>query len=299
MQRTEGDTWDIVSSVGRTALGVATFRAVESGRADRVVQDDYARLFVEAAGDERFNAILADPSQLGGNMFPHMVGPRTRFFDEFFEEATADGISQAVIVAAGLDSRAYRLNWSTGATVFEIDKPAVLEFKDRVLAEHAARPRAARRTVAADLREDWPAALTAAGFDPKTPTAWTAEGLLPYLPGTAADALFQRIDALSAPGSRLAAHGGPGGPDFQKFREFAQQQAERNGFGDQTPFDLWYNDKRADPMEWLAEHGWTVRGLSVTELFHSCGREIPTTPNTPPEFSALRDRITFWSAVKA
>ena len=109
-----------------------------------------------------------------------------------------------MILASGLDTRAYRLPWPADTVVFEIDQPEVIAFKSRTLAELGAEPTAERRTVAIDLREDWPSALQAAGFDPTQPTAWIAEGLLIYLPPDAQDRLFDDITALSAPGSRIA-----------------------------------------------------------------------------------------------
>ena len=113
--------------------------------------------------------------------FPRLYGVQTRFFDDFFSSAGEAGIRQAVIVAAGLDSRAYRLEWPDGTTVFEVDLPKVLEFKARVLGERGATPKARRIEVAADLRTDWPTPLKAAGFDPHGASAWSVEGILPYL----------------------------------------------------------------------------------------------------------------------
>ena len=121
------------------------------------------------------------------------IAVRTRYFDDFFAEATAAGIRQAVILASGLDTRAYRLDWPDGTVVYEIDQPQVIEFKTRTLADLGAAPSADRRTVGIDLRDDWPAALRAAGFDPTQPTAWIAEGLLVYLPPEAQDRLFDNI----------------------------------------------------------------------------------------------------------
>ena len=126
-----------------------------------------------------------------------MMGVRTRFFDEFFLAAANDGIRQAVILASGLDARAYRLPWPAGTTVFEIDQARVIEFKSDTLAEIGATPTADRRAVPVDLRHDWPAALRAAGYDPSKPTAWSAEGLLPFLPPDAQDRLLDNITALS------------------------------------------------------------------------------------------------------
>src|SRR6202000_933978 len=134
---------------------------------------------------------------------------RTKFFDEFFLDATNAGIRQAVILASGLDARAYRLPWPDGTMVYEIDQPQVIEFKSRALAELGAAPHSARKAVAVDLRDDWPSALLQAGFDPDQPSAWSAEGLLGYLPPEAQDRLLDTITALSAPGSRIATESKP------------------------------------------------------------------------------------------
>ena len=128
------------------------------------------------------------------------MGVRTKYFDEYFVEATDNGVRQVVILASGLDSRAYRLPWPDGTVVYEIDQPQVIEFKTTTLAGIGAQPTATRRTVAIDLRADWPTALQAAGLDTTAPTAWLAEGLLIYLPPDAQDRLFDNITALSAPG---------------------------------------------------------------------------------------------------
>ena len=130
---------------------------------------------------------------------------RTHFFDDFFTAAAAAGIRQVVILASGLDSRAYRLDWPAGTTVYEIDQPKVLEYKSPTLAEHGVQPSASAARWPMDLRHDWPKALREAGFDAVEPTAWLAEGLLMYLPADAQDRLFAQITELSAPGSRIAA----------------------------------------------------------------------------------------------
>jgi methyltransferase (TIGR00027 family) len=298
--RSDGDTWDIVSSVGRTALGVATYRAIESERPDALIHDEFARWFVEAAGDEFFIDALEHPESVGErNVIAHTLGPRTKFFDDYFLDAANAGVRQAVILASGLDARAYRLNWPAGTGVFEIDQAKVLEFKDRVIVEHGGRPTADRVAVAVDLRDDWPAALAAAGFDSSAPTAWSAEGLLPYLPGAAQDALFVHIDRLSVPGSRLAAHGGASG-GMKKFLETARKYFDHSPFGENQPADLWYDDERADPLEWLTERGWTVRSFPMDELITSYGRPLPLLPaDLPPELIAMRNRAAFWSAIRA
>ncbi|RDI46430.1 class I SAM-dependent methyltransferase [Nocardia mexicana] len=288
--RTDGDTWDIVSSVGATALGVATFRAIETARTDAMIRDDCARLFVEAAGDPHFIETIDDPPTDGPVL--RMIGLRTTFFDEFFGAATDAGIRQAVIVASGLDARAYRLQWPAGGTLYEIDQPKVLEFKQRVLADHGIAPGVELRSVPVDLRDDWPGALAAAGFDPDLPTAWSAEGLLPYLPGAAQDSLFERIDALSAPGSRVSVECFTGRPDLARFSAIEQAQFDRNPFGDLDVSELFYDDDRADPAQWLSEHGWSVRADSVADLATHYHQPVPELPAEAEHMSAATAYLT-------
>lgn len=293
--RTDGDVWDIVSSVGLTALGVATFRALEAADPDPLIQDDYAPLFVEAAGEPHFTGLLADPPPLAGTpLVPGFMGFRTKFFDELFLSAVANGVRQAVIVAAGLDARAYRLDWPTGTTVFEIDQPKVLEFKEKVLVEHDARPKADRRAVAVDLREDWPAALEAAGFDPDKPTVWSAEGLLPYLPGAAQDALFEQIVELSALGSRLGVESFVTGTDVKRFATIESKYFDKSLFGDIDLAELFYDDERADPVQWLTESGWSVQTFSPAELASAYGRSAPQLPD---ELTELWQQPRYLTAV--
>jgi methyltransferase (TIGR00027 family) len=274
--RTDGDSWDIVSSVGKTALGVAAFRALETTCADPLIRDEYASLFVHAAGDSNFITLVGDPSLLGESaVFPGLMGFRTKFFDDFFLAAALEGIRQMVIVAAGLDARAYRLDLPSDTVVFEIDQPKVLEFKDFVLTEHDAKSQADRRIVEADLREDWPAALEAAGFDRTAPTAWSAEGLLPYLPAQAQDDLFERIHDLSAPGSRLAVETFAPSADPEEIRSIEQKFFVRNPFGDLDVVQLFYLGDRSDPVEWLTTREWRVDSTDPIELASNYGRPYP------------------------
>ncbi|MDG3014474.1 SAM-dependent methyltransferase [Speluncibacter jeojiensis] len=292
--RTAGDSWDIVSSVGLTALGVATFRALESARDDALITDEFARWFVEAAGDQHFLEMLAEPSRFESTpFFPGTMGIRTKFFDDYFLAAAADGATQAVIVAAGLDARAFRLEWPTGTTVFEIDQPKVLQFKQEVLDEHGAQPRVDRRTVAVDLRDDWPAALETAGFSPERPSAWSAEGLLAYLPGPAHDALFGRINELSDAGSHLAVDGFGSGADIRRFQEIRRKYLDQNPFGNIDISQLFYDDTRAEPAEWLTEHGWRVQTRSPLDLAAQYGRDVP---DLPDDLREMAERPTYLTA---
>ncbi len=203
MARTDDDSWDITEGVGATALGVAWSRSQESTTECPLFTDPYAQLFIDAAMERGWQQppkyMIDRIRSIGG-----YAASRTKWFDEFFIAAGANGIDQAVILAAGLDARAWRLPWVDGTVVYEIDQPKVLEFKTQTLAQHDAQPSVSRYVaVPIDLRHDWPKALRDAGFDAAVPTAWAAEGLLPYLPADAQDLLFERISELSAPGSRI------------------------------------------------------------------------------------------------
>ena len=208
MPRTHDDSWDLASSVGATATMVATSRAMASRGPEPLLDDPFAEPLVRAVGLAPFVRILdgdlslEDDPMLNRKTRTEQMAVRTRFFDDFFTGAAASGIRQAVILASGLDTRGYRLPWGDGVVVYEIDQPEVIEFKTRTLSDLGAAPTAELRTVAIDLREDWPAALRDKGFDASQPTAWSAEGLLPYLPADAQDRLFDNITALSAAGSR-------------------------------------------------------------------------------------------------
>ncbi|QIS21175.1 SAM-dependent methyltransferase [Nocardia terpenica] len=294
--RTDGDTWDIVSSVGVTALGVAAMRAMETLQPDPLIRDDYAALFVAASGHEPMSRLLEDPEPPQDSPLAFgLMGHRSKFYDDFFLDAAADGVRQAVILAAGLDARAYRLPWPAGTVVFELDQPKVLEFKQTVLDEHGAVPTADRRALAVDLRDDWPAALLAAGFDPAAPTAWSAEGLLPYLPGAAQDLLFERIERLSAPGSRLATDMVADPDGLIRMQDFSKEELQDTMWGDVDIRELFYTDDRSDPDVWFAEHGWTTAGLLPHELAARYDRSMP---EVPEPFSTMMNSIRYVTAVR-
>lgn len=214
--RSPDDTWDVTTDIGTTAVMVATARAVETARPDPLINDPYAKLLVADAGTKLWPALLdrsliakmeaTDPEATAAfHGMCNYQAVRTHFFDTYFDSAVRGGIGQVVILAAGLDSRAYRLDWPAGTVIYEIDQPKVLSYKSTTLAAHGVTASADRRAIPMDLRNDWPAALCAAGFDPAAPTAWLAEGLLMYLPADGQDRLFEQITGVSAPGSRLGA----------------------------------------------------------------------------------------------
>ncbi|MDX1889365.1 class I SAM-dependent methyltransferase [Mycolicibacterium sp. 050158] len=289
--RTNDDSWDIATSVGSTAVMVAAARAGETERAQPLIRDPFAKILVEGAGtgvwelmlDDAFVAKVAEADPEVAVIFEHMgsyQAVRTHFFDAFFADATAAGIRQIVILASGLDSRAYRIDWPAGTDVYEIDQPKVLEYKATTLAAHGARPSAALHEVPVDLRQDWPAALTQAGFDASLPTAWLAEGLLMYLPAEAQDRLFTQVSELSAPGSQVAVEtmGVQAKDRRDEMRKRFQQIAVQFGIEDAVDVgDLMYHDEdRADVAEWLNGHGWTATAVASRDEMRRLGRwELP------------------------
>jgi methyltransferase (TIGR00027 family) len=279
--RTDGDSWDLASSVGATATMVAASRAVASQGPNPLLDDKFADPLVRAVGLDPFIRIIdgdvdfADDPLMNRKTRAEQMTVRTRFFDDFFIDATEDGVRQAVILASGLDTRAYRLPWSAGTVVYEIDQPQVIAFKTNTLAGLGAAPTAERRTVAIDLREDWPAALRQSGFDVSQPTAWSAEGLLPYLPPEAQDRLFDHITELSAPGSRLATEHVPDPNAFTDERVQRITERWRSAGFDLDAGELFYRGERSVVVDYLTEHGWDVTAQAVRELYAHNGFEFP------------------------
>jgi methyltransferase (TIGR00027 family) len=287
MARTDDDTWDLASSVGATATMVASARAMATKADSPLINDPYAEPLVRAVGLELFTKLAtgelspadleddSDGAPAGVQRMTDNMAVRTKFFDEFFIEATKSGIKQAVILASGLDARAYRLPWPDGTTVYEIDQQQVIEFKSRTLAELGAQPTAHRRAVAVDLRDDWPTALQAAGFDPAQPSAWSAEGLLGYLPPEAQDRLLDTITELSAPGSRIATESGParGKEHEERIKErmrTVSQRWSKHGL-DLDMTQLVYFGDRNEASPYLSGHGWEMGGSTIRELFAANG----------------------------
>jgi methyltransferase (TIGR00027 family) len=297
--RSDDDTWDIATSVGATAVMVASARAVETASDQPLIRDEYAQLLID--GPEladlvaRMNTTYTADQERAA-VRAHMVNyqaARTHFFDAYFRAAAEAGIRQHVILASGLDSRAYRLDWPAGTTVYEVDQPKVLEYKAATLAAHGVQPVVDRREVAADLRFDWPKALRDKGFEPAQPTAWLAEGLLMFLPGEAESRLFTDIDALSAPGSRACIEDftfdDTAREAYQKRR--AKTEELRKRLGDENVFDpgdLWYtDDERCDPAAWFDAHSWQVRSLTGRDYLTQVGRPVPEEPDIAATFQAV------------
>ncbi|MFI7008373.1 class I SAM-dependent methyltransferase [Streptomyces sp. NPDC050145] len=255
-----------------TAIGVARVRALETGREDALFRDPLARAFATAGGLWPSSSPLPDDevARRRRQAVSLSIVIRTKFLDDLLREASGAGVRQVVLLGAGMDSRAFRMNWPEGTRLFEVDTAAPLEFKASVLRQERAVARCERITVAADLREDWPTALTAAGHDPSAPTVWIAEGLLIYLPEDAVELLLARIGARSADGSRMGLTlGSPGA-------------IERFGAGAApgSAASMWVSEMPDDPVSWLAGHGWEAACHTLRERAAAYGRPVRTPPRS-------------------
>jgi methyltransferase (TIGR00027 family) len=291
MPRAHDDNWDLASSVGATATMVAAGRAMASKDPRGLINDPFAEPLVRAVGLDLFTKMMdgeldlssvesVSPTRL--QAITDGMAVRTKYFDDYFINAAQTGVRQMVILASGLDSRAYRLPWPAGTTVYEIDQPQVIEFKTTTLAGIGAAPTATRRTIPIDLRQDWPAALTAAGLDTTAPTAWLAEGLLIYLPPEAQDRLFDNITALSAPGSTVATEFVPSIIDFDPDRVSQMATTFREHGLDMDMASLVYTGQRNHVVDYLKGNGWDAEGVTRAELFRRNGIDAPAVEDDDP-----------------
>ncbi|EFG78463.1 methyltransferase, TIGR00027 family [Mycobacterium parascrofulaceum ATCC BAA-614] len=309
MPRTDTDTWDLASSVGATATMVAAARALATKAATPLIKDQFAEPLVRAVGVEFFTrwvsgdlvAADVDEGESGWRLehMPTTMAARTRFFDTFVQDAIWAGIRQAVILASGLDTRAYRLAWPPDMTVFEIDQPQVLAFKSAQVAKLGATSKADLRTVAVDLRQNWPKALIEAGLDTSQPTAWTAEGLFDYLPPVAQDLLLDNVTVLSAPGSRLASEALPdmSPQESQRFEDMIRRATARwrhHGLELELA-DLGYRGDRNNVASYLEKLGWETVGATMSQLLAANG--LARIPHNPDSVS-LADNIYYTSVLR-
>lgn len=273
------------NAVDVTALSVAWARAAESAREDRLFDDPLAAAFVaglEKRVAEVFGVGLTGPggSKPGESADPvaeeikrawlDYVAIRTRFFDDVLLEAATTGCRQVVILAAGMDARAFRLAWPPQTGVYELDQPEVLAYKGQIIASEAVRPRAQRHTVAVDLSAEWVPTLRAAGFQPDRPTAWLAEGLLAYLDEATNEALMRSVYELSAPGSGLAVEVLNSAAIHSAGLRDVAQRLTSMGAGWRFSLD--------DPVEWLVPRGWRAQAMDAAVAASRYGRTLSPLP---------------------
>jgi len=285
MARTHDDSWDLASSVGATATMIAAGRAMASKTEHSLINDPFADPLVRAVGLDFFVKMIDGSVDFPPARVPAIINGiavRTKYFDDYLLSAVNAGVRQVVILASGLDSRAYRLQWPADTVVYELDQPQVIEFKTNTLAGLGAQPTATRRTIPIDLRSDWPAALQTAGLDAAAPTAWLAEGLLIYLPSEAQDRLFDNITAISAPGSTIGTEYVPGLKDLDadRVREMTAQFREQ-GVDIDMP-SLVYAGERSHVIDYLRAKAWDIVDTPRAELFNRNGFELPAPDDDEP-----------------
>jgi methyltransferase (TIGR00027 family) len=263
--------WNAGSGVGVTALLVASCRAIEGSKVAPLVVDPYAARFVAAAGTAlptTIEGVVADPDSAPTWLdLTDFVAVRTRVFDQFL---TLPGVSQAVVLAAGLDSRAFRLKWPAGFGYYEVDRPAVLDFKTSVLRELGARPACRHHVLHGDLRADWRTQLLDAGFSTSAPSVWLVEGVTPYLDSETVRGMLHEIRELSAPGSRVAVETVP---DLRRALSETVMATTGRTIGVDIPALVTINEPSADPATLLAGLGWRVRSVDAHQAALELGRQ--------------------------
>ncbi len=265
--------------VGRTALLVAAARALETHRSDSLASDIYAENFVRAA---RVSAAWpVHPAQVPGGdanplwgRFARYFGLRTRVFDDYLIQQARAGTRQIVLLGAGLDTRAFRIDWPAGQVIYELDRADVLTFKHEVL---DAAPTTTRHPIAADLGQDWAQPLLKAGFDPTAPTAWLIEGVLFYLPASIEHNLFETLNALSAESSRVVFEIKPG-LESPEVRSSSIYSATRQQLDIDLP-ELFDHDPRPDSTARLTERGWSTETRTPFDFAARYGSGLAPEPN--------------------
>jgi methyltransferase (TIGR00027 family) len=270
---------ELLPGLGLTAILVAGARANESARSDRLFEDPFARAFVEAAiaaSPTIARALYGSPNDALNQARQDSVAVRTRFCDKYLLEAARSACRQVVLLAAGLDARAFRLPWPDQARLWELDMPEVFAFKERILAARGATLRCERSVVPIDLRDDWPQALTDAGFDPSQPTAWLIEGLLMYLDEGERDRLLDRVGAVSSAGSRLALDHRSGflSPPLVTSTDDPSGDIAAARFAALAAAAS-SNPSLIAPEQWLGGHGWCAKVEDAVAIFERYSRPVP------------------------
>ncbi|ORA17202.1 class I SAM-dependent methyltransferase [Mycobacterium arosiense] len=261
----------VTAAFGAAARAVATHRGL--------LNDPFAEPLLCAAGidyltraikDHVFAADEGDDPAVTALM--DALAAHTRFVDEFLADAGRAGIRQVVILASGSDTRPYRLWWPRGTTVYEVDRPQVLDFKAEVLRKLDAELATHRCAVGTELSRDWPAALRRVGFDAAQPTVWVAEQLLVgYLAPDEQNRLLDAVTASSAPGSRFTADHMPTWNPLQLGAERAFVDGWRRRGLDLDLASLTHPGEYHYLPEYLANQGWKTAGRDITELLGAIG----------------------------
>ena len=263
-----------INPIAPTSRWMAAARARESERADRLFDDSLAATLAGPEGFTWLERLEAAAQADGPGLYPVI---RTRFFDDFLLDSCRRlGVRQVVLAAAGLDTRAYRLNWPPEVYMYEMDLPEVLDAKEAVIEAAGAKASCKRRTIHVDLsQETWPEALLAVGYQPERPSVWLIEGLLYYLTRTAVHGLLEKVRALTASGSLLGLDVMNRGLFFSPVAWPMQVALAQRG----APGRFGTND----PETLMARHGWDADATQPGEEGAGFGRwPRPMVPRDMP-----------------
>jgi len=180
--------WSSLDPVERSCAMTLLWRAAESNCRQR--------LFSDPVAEQVAAALPPWPSSVSSRAFADIVTVRTWQMDTEVAAALGAGLSQIVVLGAGLDTRFWRIEPPARARIIEVDSGAVNQFARRLL------PNGGRgRRVEARIPNGLARALSQAVHDPRQPTLWIAEGVLEYLPGRLWDRLIRVLTEQSAPAS--------------------------------------------------------------------------------------------------
>lgn len=237
-----------IDAVATTARWTAAHRARERNLPDRLFDDPLALSLAGEAG----MAMLAQAEQQGAHhgLMAAYLAIRTRYLDDALLRAGEDGIVQVVALAAGMDTRSFRLRWPSGSRVYEVDRPALLGLKEEILGQAAPHPSCERVAVGADLEADWLPRLLEAGFRADQPTFWLIEGLFYYLEESAVNRILAQTAEASAPGSLLAT-------DLVS-ASYLNAPWMRDVLGALEQQGMGWHSGTDDPERFFARHGWVA-----------------------------------------
>ncbi len=272
-------------SVSQTARWVAAQRERESARTDRLFLDPLAG---NLAGEEGRAALrISEQVNPRHKSTADYIVTRTRFLDEFVIQGNKKGTRQIVMVAAGMDARAFRLPWRDGTSLYELDYPELLDLKERILQQQDKVPQCHRITLGTNLESEWGGLLIGAGFQPEQASLWLIEGLLYYLHEGPVDGILRQIAKLAATGSQLSADLVSQSCLSSPWMKEALAAMEKNGMG-------WYFGSD-DPASLFARHGWRaeIKNPNVEAAKYNPERfPMPANPQVqlPPMFFVVASR---------
>ena len=275
-----------------TAQGVAKQRLIETiaGPEKSVINDPYADKFVIGSGviklmGHRLNVWLT--SKLAPGFHEHLIS-RTRFIDDLIEKSAKEGVQQYVILGAGYDSRANRLNLPPSLKIFEVDQPEVSDIKLSKLPKDL--PNLENITyVNVDFSyQSLSEQLLTAGFDQTKSTIFTLEGVSQYITKEAVSSTIQELSLITKDARSIffmsyvdellkkdpAACFGKGYPNPSKKANLIQTLSAKVG----EPWISFYRDEEIESI--LAENGYSMKeNVTLEDLnplyFSPVGRVLP------------------------